>query len=194
MAWVLRNLGVIIATLAVGLSFATAILNRRQRQEDMYLRVHETLIDIEMQRGRRALHAFGEAGLLPSEESPEFAQISRTLSVHNAGAIYVRRGIVPRRWVLREWKNTLCDMRCALTVFREYRQSTYGWPVLVELDSLISSAERSVVRRPALDEQGQMLKPRYLLKTANGPEVNPPGTVMNSDRPTRKISNPPQQI
>jgi hypothetical protein len=162
--WILRNLGVLIATVAVGLSFATALLNRRQRQEDMYLRVHETLIDIDMQRGRLALHQVGVSGRLPPEGGDEFARISRTLSVHNAVAIYVRRGIVPRRWVLDEWRNTLCDMRRGMTIFKEYRQSTYGWLVLEELDGLIASAEQSVCARdPVLSPEGQELRPRYIL-------------------------------
>jgi hypothetical protein len=86
----------------------------------------------------------GENGALPPEESEDFALVSRTLSVHNAVAIYVRRGIVPQRWVLAEWRNTLCDMRRGLVIYRRYRQETYGWQVFVELDALITSAEREV--------------------------------------------------
>ena len=183
MSWILHNLGVLVATMAVGLSFATAAFNRRQRQQDMYLRVHETLIEVEMQHGRRALYECGRTGKLPPEGSTEFARISRTLSVHNAVAIYIRRGIVPRRWVLQEWRNTLCDMRRGLDTFRRYRQVTYGWPVLVELEALIASAEVAAIKHePAVDENGRTLQPRYVLGT------NPDSS--GDDGAERATSNP----
>lgn len=162
MTWILRNLGVFVGTFAVGLSFATVVMNRRQRQQDMYLRVHETLIDVQMQRGRRALYRCGQDGALPPEDSDDFALISRTLSVHNAVAIYVRRGIVPRRWVLAEWRNTLCDMRRGLTFFRTYREQTYGWPVLVELEALIVAAERDAIKYGFGTGEGREYLPRYI--------------------------------
>ncbi|RSM37674.1 hypothetical protein DMB66_59455 [Actinoplanes sp. ATCC 53533] len=164
MNWFLRNLGIFIATIAVGLSFATVVLGRRQRRQDMYLRVHETLIDVQMQRGRRLLHRCAVDGALPPEESDEFAIVSRTLSVHNAVAIYVRRGIVPQRWVLAEWRNTLCDMRRGFTLFRAYREETYGWQVLVELDTLISSAEKATLKSggAGVGPGGHKYQPRYL--------------------------------
>jgi hypothetical protein len=164
--WVVRNLGILIATVAVGLSFATATLNRRQRRQDMFLRVHEMLIDIEMQRGRRLLYQCGRDGRLPPEESDDFARISRALSVHNTVAVYVRRGIVPRRWILEGWQNTLCDMRHGAMLFIAYRQQTYGWHVWRELDSLITLAEKKCLH--ASDSRPHSAAPtipRYKLGT-----------------------------
>jgi hypothetical protein len=143
MEWLSRNLGVMVATVAVVLSFSTVMLNRRQRRQDVYFRVHETLTSLEMQRGRRLLHRCGEKGALPPEDDADFALISRTLSVHNTVAIYVRRGLVPRRWVLAGWQNTLCNMRQGTRLFVEYRNETYGWQIFSELDTLIGSAEKA---------------------------------------------------
>lgn len=178
MSWFIRNLGIFVATLAVSLSFATVVFGRRQRRQDMFLRVHEMLIDVEMQRGRRLVYQSGRQGHLPPEDSDDFALISRTLSVHNTVAVYVRRRIVSQQWVLAGWQNTLCDLRKGTTLFVEYRQETYGWLVCPDLDSLISSAERRALRRGDRgDARHASAIPRYMRvvdpagggKTLDGP-------------------------
>lgn len=157
MNWILRNLGVLIATVAVGLSLTTVILNRRQRRQDMYLRVLETLIDPQLRRGRQLLKDCGESGLLPPEGSDDFALLSHTLSVHNTIAIYVRRRIVPKRWLLEGWRNTLASIRPATELYIGYRRNTYGWDIFDDLVSLINSAEKAVVKRRGPDRQDQVV-------------------------------------
>ena len=48
---------------------------------------------------------------LPEQLSPEFYLLNRTLGIYDTLAMYVRRRVVPRRWVLDMWHHPLAGMQ-----------------------------------------------------------------------------------
>lgn len=151
MRWLLGNtqfIGIVIAALAICLSFLTALLNRRQRRQDMFLRVQDMLTDIDIAQGRFQLHKVAETGYVPTLGAPERFQLSRCLSVHNTVATYVRRGIVPKRWVLDSWHHSLQDLRQGVAAMVRTRQEMQQWRPWADLDWLITLAEKHRTQMP----------------------------------------------
>ncbi|MEV4540819.1 hypothetical protein [Micromonospora echinaurantiaca] len=94
-------LGVVIATLAVALSLSTVLVQRAQQRRDAYRYMHEQLISPELQQGRRLLFDAGRSGQLPDDRSQDFYLMNRAVGMYDTLGLYVRRKVVPRRWVLR---------------------------------------------------------------------------------------------
>jgi hypothetical protein len=56
MKWITESkdlLGVLLAVVAIALSFSTVIMNRRQSRRAAFLQLHESLTSPDLQRGRR---------------------------------------------------------------------------------------------------------------------------------------------
>ena len=103
-------LSLIIATLAVGLSLTTVVLQRRQQQNEAYRGIYEVLMSEQLQRGRWLVSEISEPGDLPKDRSPDFYLIYRTLGWFDTLAMYHQRRVVPRRWVIEVWHHSLRDI------------------------------------------------------------------------------------
>ena len=131
-------LSLIIATLAVGLSLVTVILQRRQQQREAYRGIYEVLMSEQLQRGRWLVSGISQPGDLPKDRSPDSYLIYRTLGWFDTLAMYGQRRVVPRRWVMEVWHHALRDISTGAKVMlndrlkkgQDYASWQYLWPLL----------------------------------------------------------------
>jgi len=131
-------LSLIIATLAVGLSLVTVVLQRRQQQREAYRGIYEVLMSEQLQRGRWLVSGISQPGDLPKDRSPDSYLIYRTLGWFDTLAMYHQRRVIPRRWVIEVWHHSLRDISPGAKVMLNERLKTgqdyapwqYLWPLL----------------------------------------------------------------
>ena len=131
-------LSLIIATLAVGLSLTTVVLQRRQQQSEAYRGIYEVLMSEQLQRGRWLVSGISRPGDLPEDRSPDFYLIYRTLGWFDTLAMYYQRRVVPRRWVIEVWHHSLRDISTGAKVMlndrlerdQDYAPWQHLWPLL----------------------------------------------------------------
>jgi hypothetical protein len=173
-----------IATIAVALSLTTVAMNRRQRKQDTFLRIHELLTSSDIQRGRHLTYDIGRTGVVPVDKE-DYATVNRALSTHNTVAMYVRRRVVSRRWVLDSWHHTLVDMKAGAQVFIEYRQThQHAWSLWGDLQSLIAAAEQHRTNMPCCLAEVKDAQIGVHLPVQQGPQVSEP----SSGQPSAEVS------
>jgi type II secretory pathway pseudopilin PulG len=147
MQWLDRSkelVAIAIATVAVILSLVTVIIQKRQQQREAFRQIQDALMSAELQRGRWLIIeiSVGKRSL-PEQFSPEFYLLNRTLGMYDTLAMYVRRRVVPRRWVLDMWHHPLAGMRTAARqLARRHQEDDLGWTPWPELWSLMDQAAR----------------------------------------------------
>jgi hypothetical protein len=143
-----------VAVLGVGLALYAALTNRGQRRRDALYRIHDLLTSTDQQRGRRLLFGAARTGQFPDLDSDEYATMNRAIATLDAVGLYMRRRIVPRRWVLDIWHHPFTDIRPAAYAFIAYRRSTYntGWRGGQGLEDLLDQASRYRTRRACCTE------------------------------------------
>jgi len=131
-------LGVALATLAIGLSLLTVILQRRYQQRDAYRQVYETLMSDSLHRGRWMINEVAQKGL--PDDPDDLRLIYRTLGTFDNLAMYVRHGVVPRTWVMEVWHHPLRELQTGAERVRAAQRSDVSassglvaWPQLWEL-------------------------------------------------------------
>jgi hypothetical protein len=129
-----------IALIAVALSTVSLFTGRRERRLDAFFRVQDFLLNPDAQEGRYLLYEADRRGALPKDRE-EFALIVRSLSNFNTVAVFARRGIVNRDWLLDVWHHSLAEMRLGFDSVVAYRRRNWhdrgAWP---DLDQLIAAA------------------------------------------------------
>ncbi len=138
-----------VAVLGVGLALYGVLTNRGQRRRDALYRVHDLLTSTDQQRGRRLLFEAARTGQFPDLDSDEYATMNRAIATLDAVGLYVRRRIVPRRWLLDIWHHPFADIRPAAYAFIAYRRSVNntGWRGGQGLEDLLDQASRYRTRR-----------------------------------------------
>jgi hypothetical protein len=147
MQWLDRSKDLVamaIATVAVLLSLFTVVIQKRQQQRDAFRQIQDVLMSAELQRGRWLIIEISQGRRsLPEQLSPEFYLLNRTLGIYDTLAMYVRRRVVPRRWVLDMWHHPLAGMRAAARqLARRHQEGDLGWTPWPELWSLLDEAAR----------------------------------------------------
>ena len=137
-------LALTIAAVAVALSLITVVIQKRQQQRDAFRHIQDVLMSEDIQGGRWMIGEIARGKRdFPDKFTPEYYRIIRTLGVWDTLAMYVRRGMVPRSWVLDMWHHALADMRpAARELARRLQKSELRhrpWP---ELWSLLDDAAR----------------------------------------------------
>lgn len=80
---------------------------------------------------------------IPEQFSAEFYLLNRTCGLCDTLAMYIRRGVVPRRWVLDMWHHQLAGMRpVARQLALRHLENGLGWTPWPELWSLVDEAAR----------------------------------------------------
>jgi hypothetical protein len=147
MQWLDRSkdlVAIVVATVAVILSLVTVVVQKRQQQRDAFRQIQDVLMSPDLQRGRWLIIEIsrGKRGL-PDQFSPEFYLLNRTLGMYDTLAMYVRRRVVPRRWVLDMWHHPLAGMRgAARQLARHHQEADLGWTPWPELWSFLDEAAR----------------------------------------------------
>jgi hypothetical protein len=125
--------GVALATLAIGLSLVTVLVQRRQHQRDAYRQMYQALMADDLHRGRWLVVEIGRTGVVP-DEPEERRLVYRTLGTFDNLAMYVRHRVVPRSWVLDVWHHPLREMRDGAQVVRDADPTdAVPWPQLWKL-------------------------------------------------------------
>ncbi len=129
-----------IATLAVAISLVTIVLQQRQQKHEAYRAIYEVLMSEQLQRGRWLIGDIRRTRKLPEDGSSEYYQIYRTLGWFEALAVYNKRKVVPRRWVMDVWHHSLRDitegaevmLAARLNKGQDYAPWPNLWPLLEE--------------------------------------------------------------
>jgi hypothetical protein len=126
-----------IALIALGLNGMTFRDRRRQDRRDLFLKLHERLIDPEVQRGRRLLyervHSPADAARLREHAPDEYELVNRSLAMFEVFAMYVERGYIDRAIALQEWGRTIARAYDRAEHFlddRAQHQTWKPWPNL----------------------------------------------------------------
>ena len=122
MDWFEQFKDVLGVALAIGLSFLTVILQRRQQQRDAYRQIYETLMSDSLHRGRWMINEVGQKGVLP-DDPDDLRLIYRTLGTFDNLAMYVQHGVVPRAWVMEVWHHPLRELRTGAEGVRAAQRS-----------------------------------------------------------------------
>jgi hypothetical protein len=135
-------ISIALATIAIGLSFATALSNRRLRREQAFLRIHEMLITPDLQAGRKLLFEHAERGSFPDNATDDWKMINHAVSAYNTLAMYIAHGIIPKTLALAHWHHPLRDVKHAAELFRDEREQQYDRRPFAYLDDLLEQAIR----------------------------------------------------
>jgi hypothetical protein len=103
-------IAIAIATLAVGVSLVTVILQRRQEKRAAYREIYTALMSDDLHRGRWMIRKVSKPGDIPKDEL-DVRLIYRTLGVFDNMAMFARHRVVPLKWVLEVWHHPLNEMR-----------------------------------------------------------------------------------
>jgi hypothetical protein len=134
---------IVIACAAFVFSLFTWRERKARDQRDLFLRFHERLIDIDLQRGRRIL--------LQNVHSVEDAEkfVNRALAMFDIAALYVERGYIDRQLFLEEWGYTYAgvwDSGQHFIAERLNRQASNTWSAWPHFQSFGKQAAEWVQR------------------------------------------------
>jgi hypothetical protein len=110
-------IAIALAVLAVVVSLITVISQRRQAQREAYREIYTTLMSDDLHQGRWLIRNISKTHVLPEDEL-DIRLIYRTLGVFDNMAMFVRRRVVPPKWVLEVWHHPLNEMRDGAGIIR----------------------------------------------------------------------------
>jgi hypothetical protein len=114
----LKLIPIVFSSVALLISALTYITKQRQDRRDLFLKMHERLIDPDIQMGRRLLFERVDsqeaAARLRTSALEEYQLINRALAMFDIFAMYVQRGYIDRELALEEWGHSFA---------RTFRQS-----------------------------------------------------------------------
>ncbi|MFC5182518.1 hypothetical protein [Actinomadura harenae] len=130
-----------ISFIALAFSLAVFLHGRWRDNRDLFLKLHERLVDAEMQKGRRLLYevAAQRRDIADLSEGDHLV-IHHALAAFNVLGIYYQRRYVSRRDVLDLWALPLVRTLAAAQPFLEERDAHQGVPVLSQFRSLCGDA------------------------------------------------------
>lgn len=136
--------GLALSFVAIGLSVFTVVTSRRQQRDAAFARIHELLIQPDLQRGRRTLFAVRSAEDVPAVGTVAWDEANRALAMYETLGYYVAKGIVPPNQALGLWHHSIRDIRTAAGWFVEARRGTHvgGWRPWPYLHELMDRADR----------------------------------------------------
>jgi hypothetical protein len=157
------TLALVFSAVAVIISASTFAFNVRSRRRDLFLTMHERLLDDDVRRGRRALlsppvSSVEEARALRDRSGETYELASRALAMLDVLGCYVYRGYISKSLVLEEWGHTYAQLWLAGRHIIEMRLEDDGglwsaWPHLQRLgeESLAwveQQPDRRLIRQP----------------------------------------------
>jgi hypothetical protein len=129
---------IVIASTALGFSVFTWRERQAKDQRDLFLRLHERLIDIDLHRGRRILteriNSPEDAATLLRDSPTDYELVFRALAMFDIVALYAERRYIDRNLLLEEWGGSYAGAwehgRHVITerLNRQTSSSWSGWP------------------------------------------------------------------
>ncbi|MDG4820268.1 hypothetical protein O7635_00080 [Asanoa sp. WMMD1127] len=136
-------IGIALASLALGVSLFTVLMSRRQQRLNAFLQMQQQMLAAEMKVGRKLVYKASQTGQLPVPDSAEFAAAVRALNMFDVCGMYIRHGIIPRRWVLEYWHRRLRELETGFDAMLLEREAWHpGWEPWPDLRRLFESARR----------------------------------------------------
>jgi hypothetical protein len=118
-----------VAFVALAVAVASFWRAGRKDKRDLFLRIHEALIEPDVVAGRRALYKIrdkGYAKVLIHQEA-EQTSVYRALAMFDVLGLYAEEGWVDEETVLKEWGNSLRRSWAPASLFIEARYETIRW-------------------------------------------------------------------
>lgn len=120
-----------LSGLALLVSAVTYRDRRRQDRRDLFLRVHERLVDPDIQHGRRLLYervdSVSDAAHLREHEVEVYQLINRAVAMFDIFAMYVQRGYINRDVALEEWGHAFARFFTRAEPLIEDRVTDQSW-------------------------------------------------------------------
>lgn len=150
----LRGFLTILALVVSAGALALGVVNfqraRRLDKRDLFLRMHEALLDPAVVAGRRALYDLRDTGqaaaLVYKEET--LTQVYRALAMFDVLALYVENGWIDEATVLDEWGNSLRRSIEPAEHFIAARYQTIQWHSWPHYRALAEKARRQAMKEP----------------------------------------------
>jgi len=131
---------VLISLTALTLTGLSYRDRRKQDRRDLFLKLHERLVEPDLQRGRRLMFAHAqttEAVKELREQKPElYDQINRALAMFDIAGMYITKGYINKKDFMAEWGSVYGRAWLAAQPFLEVRfggihsDGQRGWPHL----------------------------------------------------------------
>lgn len=120
-------LTVILAGAALTVSLTALTFNWLKAKQDTYLSIHDKLVAVDLQEGRRLLFtkikSSADADNLLKDDPQSYQKINRALAMYDVLALYVRRRYIFKSWVMEEWGPGLANARTPGKHFIAHRTS-----------------------------------------------------------------------
>ena len=122
---------------ALAFSLWSFRVGAQRDRRDLFLTLHERLIDPELQAGRKALHqrvgSVEDAQRLETADPQTYALVGRALAMFDIFGLYAREGYIDKQLALREWGRSYSLAYQRSRPYLEYRAKDAGgqiWPNL----------------------------------------------------------------
>lgn len=137
--------GFYLALLAFTFSLGAFFYNRYKAKKDSFLAIHEKLIALDIQEGRRLLftkvNSPEDAKLLEEHDIEAYQKVNRALAMYDVLGLYVSRRYVDKSIVLEEWGQNLSKARWHGQHFMEHRRQKNAPSKWKHFDALSEEAE-----------------------------------------------------
>lgn len=140
-AWISENkdlIGISLALIGLLVTAYTVRTARSSQRRDAFMRIHETLLQPEIQEGRRLLFEVKEQKDIPGSSTVEYQKINRSLAMYDTLGHYIEGGFVERKHALEIWHHSIRDLRQPAEIFISFRAASHRsnwtpWPYLRHL-------------------------------------------------------------
>ncbi|MDQ0620093.1 hypothetical protein [Arthrobacter globiformis] len=150
--WLTASLSIAAVLIASGALF----FNWLKAKQENFLNIHDKLVDVEVQEGRRLLHNEIEneddPARLMREDATKYDKINRALALYDVLGLYVSKRYVFKDWVLDEWGPALVRARPHARHFIAHRDKQGGGPSWPNFAALSLAAVVRQQKRPAFQK------------------------------------------
>ena len=160
-------MNVIVSSSALFVSLAAFIFSvinwrerKRQDRRDLYLKIHERLVDIDLQRGRRIIyrdvHSAEHAEALFRERPEDYDLANRALAMLDVAALYEEQRYIDGKLLMREWGPVYARIRensgyfIAERIARSVEPAHPAWPHFQSLARRAAELDQTE-NRPAVE-------------------------------------------
>jgi hypothetical protein len=123
--WI-SGISVVLSVLAFLASMFALLRSVRVDKRDLFLKMHERLVEPEIQVGRRLLHqqvkSIDDVGRIEANQPGAFDQMNRALAMFDLLGLYVEKRYIAKKLVLDEWADPLRRIWTPAELFIRHRQ------------------------------------------------------------------------
>jgi hypothetical protein len=142
------DVSLVISCGAVALSLGAFLTTRWRDRRDLLLRVHQSLIAADQQRGRRSIYTMSaNHARVEDLGDADYVLINNALASLNTLGIYYRRRYVRREDVLELWALPVVRLLRAAEPFLDHRDELAGTRTWPQLRAFAVDAEKYLQRQ-----------------------------------------------